>query len=187
MLIDITTRPDDALIKPWLNTQENKHIAMGHVGTHLDTYKKSSIPLEYFRRRGVLIDVSSFAENRQVNLSDLKSADIRKGDFVIFKTNRSLKTYGTKEYFKDHPELSSDLIDYLISQKISFIGIDAPGIKRGSAHTKADILCEENGIYVIENLDGLDNIKKSEFIVYTMWLEDKNATGLKTRVICELV
>lgn len=41
MLIDLTTTilKDSDIIK-WAKSQENPYIAMGHVGTHLDTYEK---------------------------------------------------------------------------------------------------------------------------------------------------
>lgn len=186
MIIDLTTSVREDLIKPWLDKQENKHIAMGHVGTHLDTYNKSNIPLEFFKRNGVLIDVSDFCEDREVSLNDIKNININAGDFVLFKTNRINKVYGTYEYFQKHPELSHEVIEYLIKKEISFIGIDCSGIRRDSEHTPADILCEENNIYVIENLSNLDKINSDNFTIYTMWLEDKTATGLKCRVICEI-
>ncbi len=48
MILDLTTMltPDHPMIA-WAKTKENPHIAMGHVGTHLDTYEKTKIPLEY--------------------------------------------------------------------------------------------------------------------------------------------
>lgn len=185
MIIDLTAKIREDLVKPWLDMQENKHIAMGHVGTHLDTYNKSEIPLEYFKRNGVLIDVSDFCEEREVSLSDISDIDIKAGDFVLFRTDRINKVYGTREYFHEHPELSYELIEYLIKKEVSFIGIDCSGIRRGEEHTPADILCEDNNIYVIENLSKLDKINTDDFTVYTMWLEDETATGLKCRVICE--
>ena len=48
MYIDLTTIVSETsnLVK-WAKSQENPYIAMGHIGTHLDTYEKSNIPLEY--------------------------------------------------------------------------------------------------------------------------------------------
>lgn len=186
MIIDLNTKVSRELVEPWLSLQENKHIAMGHIGTHLDTYNKSEIPLEYFKRNGKLIDIEDISEKREIEIEDLDNVEIEKGDFVIFKTGRIGKIYGTEEYFKNHPQLSNKLIDYLIEKKVSFIGIDASGIRRGDEHTDADKLCEENQVFVIENLDNLDKINSSNFTVYTMWLEDEEATGLKCRVICEI-
>lgn len=185
MIIDLTTKVKEELVRPWLESQENKHIAMGHIGTHLDSYLKSEIPIEYFKRKGIIIDSSDYAEEREISIDDIADVDIEKGDFILFRTDRINKTYGTREYFLDHPQLSHELIDYLCEKKVSFIGIDAAGIRRGEEHTVADRLCEENNIYVIENLCNLDKINSDNFILYTMWLEDELATGLKSRVICE--
>lgn len=185
MIIDLTTKIDDEIIEPWLAKEENRHIAMGHVGTHLDTYLKSEIPLEYFKRRGLVIDGSAYAEEREIGLEDIRGMDIGEGDFVIFRTDRIKKTYGTKDYFKDHPQLSQDLISHLCKMKVSFIGIDTAGIRRGEEHREADILCEENNIYVIENLTNLDKLKNENLLIYTMWLDDSKATGLRCRVIGE--
>ncbi|SHJ70754.1 Putative cyclase [Clostridium cavendishii DSM 21758] len=185
MIIDLTTKCKMELIEPWLRRQENKHIAMGHVGTHLDTYLKSQIPLEYFKRRGVLVNTTAFSEKREINKNDIDLENIKKGDFVIFRTDRIKKVYGTKEYFENHPQLSHELIKELCHRKVSFIGIDTAGIRQGEEHTPADKLCEDNNIYVIENLSNLDKITSKDFLVYTMWIDDKEATGLKCKVICE--
>ncbi len=46
MFIDLTTTvaPNSPLLA-WAKLQDNSHVAMGHIGTHLDTYEKSEIPL----------------------------------------------------------------------------------------------------------------------------------------------
>lgn len=186
MIIDLTTKVSQEKIEAWLKTKENKYIASGHIGTHLDTYLKSSIPLEYFKCKGVLIDVSEVSSERDVEIKDVEHVDIPNNSFVLFRTAQIEKySYGSKEYFNNHPQLSHDLIDYLINKNISFIGIDCPGIRRGEEHGPADMLCEENGVYVIENLCDLNKITSSNFTVYTMWLDDSIATGLKCRVIVE--
>ncbi|CDI50044.1 cyclase family protein [Clostridium tetani] len=186
MIIDLTTKVSQEEIEEWLNTKENKYIASGHIGTHLDTYLKSSIPLEYFKCKGVLIDVSQIASKREVEIKDVKHVDIPQNSFILFRTAQIEKyRYGSKEYFYNHPQLSHELINYLINKKVNFIGIDCAGIRRGEEHGPADILCEENGIYVIENLCELNKIASSNFTVYTMWLDDSIATGLKCRVIVE--
>lgn len=186
MIIDLTTQVNIEEIAAWLKTKENKLIASGHVGTHLDTYLKSVVPLAYFKRAGVCIDVFGVAEQREIEVEDVENVDILEGAFVLFRTGRIERhQYGTKEYFDHHPQLSHRLIAYLTQKKISFIGIDCAGIRRGEEHGPADILCEENGIYVIENVCRLNELSSEPFTVYTMWLDDPAATGLKCRVIAE--
>lgn len=187
MIIDLTTRVERQQIEQWLNKQENRHIATGHIGTHLDTYCKTDIPLEYFRCKGILIDVSDFCETRAVTLEDLEDVNIEANSFVLFRTARIERyNYGSIEYFFDHPQLSHELIEWLTKQRIRFIGIDCAGIRRGTEHAPADILCEQHGVYVIENLCNLQQLKTKDFTVYTMWLDDPEMTGLKCRVIADM-
>ena len=189
MIIDLTTVVDSELMETWLKTQENRHIATGHIGTHLDVYDKSEIPLEYFRSPGILIDVSHIAETREVEVSDLENVEIPMNGFVLFRTTRSEKEkYGTADYFDEHPQLSHELIEYLANEDINFIGIDCSGIRRGREHVPADKLCESKGTYVIENLSKLDElVGVSKFNVYTLWFDDEVATGLRCRVLAEVI
>lgn len=185
MLIDLTTKVTDQEIKDWLAKQEDLKVAMGHIGTHLDTYLKTDIPLEYLKCRGVLIDASAYAEQREITVKDIEQANIQAGDFVIFRTDRIKMGYGVPKYFEEHPQLSQELIQELCNKKVNFIGIDASGIRRADEHVVADKLCEEHGVYVIENLSHLDKITQEYFTVYTLWFDDTTATGLRCRVICE--
>lgn len=186
MYLDLTTivSQDSPLIQ-WVKKQDNPHVAMGHIGTHLDTYEKSNIPLEYFKSSGILFDVRGISE---VTSKDVDTTLIQSGDFVMFRTGCIEEhSYGDPQYFENHPQLSKELIDILTEKKIYFIGVDCPGIRQNSEHEQADRFCEQRGIYVIENLKNLNNIPVQRFIAYTMWLEDEVMTGLKCRVIVEML
>lgn len=187
MEIDLTTKVDKKLMEQWLSTQENRHIATGHVGTHLDIYNKSAIPLEYFKSIGVLLDVSGISEKREIRIEDVAGIDIPQNSFVLFRTARSEKeVYGTPGYFSNHPQLSHDLIDYLLSKRIRFIGIDCSGIRRGDEHEIADRLCESKGVYVVENLTNLDKLVDAiNLKIYALWFDDEIATGLSCRIIAD--
>lgn len=186
MLLDLTYYVSaNSEVMKWAKSQDNKHIAMGHVGTHLDTYEKISIPLEYFKSRGIIFDVRNIKE---VGINDIDLSLIKENDFVLFYTAQIEKyTYGSKEYFNDYStELSNELINTLISKKIRFIGIDNAGIRNHNEHEKADRLCEKNGIYVIENLCNLNKLNNNkDFILYTNWFDDDEMTGLRCKVIAE--
>ena len=154
MLIDLTLSAEDcrSLLEE-ARKKENAFVATGHIGTHLDTYEKTAIPLTYFRNRGVVCDVRDRAE---IDLDDVALSLVKEGDFVLFYTGRIEEhPYGTKAYGKDHPQLSHGLIEALIAKNIHFIGVDCQGIRRHEEHTPADRLCEKNGVYVIENLKNL--------------------------------
>lgn len=186
MIFDLTTKLSREQREAFLGKGVQSHVKAGHVGTHLDTYCQTPISLEYFKSVGVLIDVTLICENREIDVDDVAHIKIPQDSFVIFRTGRIERfAYGSREYFLDHPQLSGELIEWLISRKIRFIGIDCSGIRRGEEHKPADIHCEENGVYVIENLCNLDKINSGNLVVYTMWLDDPDMTGLKCRVIAE--
>jgi kynurenine formamidase len=190
-MIDITLKLDENN-EVWkcLESEENKLMKAGHIGTHIDVYKKSNIPLEYFKTKGVLIDCTNYDLDREIGLEVLENIEITKGRFVIFKTNTPIKdTYGSDSYFKHHPQISWELIDYLLERKVYFIGINCAGIRSGKEHIKADIKAEENNAYIIENLDlsKLNGKIEDEFDVYTMWIENPFSTGLSTRVLVDII
>ena len=162
MIIDLTTSVsnESPLIK-WAKSQDNQHIAMGHIGTHLDTYEKSEIPIEYFKSDGVIFDVR---QKQEATPEDIDLTKIMPNAFVIFRTGQIEKyNYGDKEYFNNHPQLSKKLIEVLIEKGVRFIGVDCAGIRQHNEHEQADRLCEQNGIYVIENLKNLCDITSSQF------------------------
>lgn len=159
---------------------------MGHVGTHFDVMDKK-FPLEYTKRKGKIINVSTI-RHRDICIKDI-NCSIEENDFLIFKTDFiKEKSYGTKDYFENHPELSQKLINYLIEKKISLVGIDAAGIKRRPFHAEADQYLSDHNIFVIENLDNLDELYKNtskEFYLYCFPLKMKGVTGLPCRVTAE--
>ena len=184
MIIDLTTFvSENSPLIQWAKSQDNQHVAMGHVGTHLDTYEKSEIPLEYFKSQGIIFDVRGINE---VNVCDVDLSLVSADSFVLFRTGQiEFHNYGDKEYFSNHPHLSNELISKLLEKKIRFIGVDCAGIRQHNEHEAADRLCEKNGVYVIENLKGLANLTTSPFTVYTMWLDDSQMTGLRCRVLVD--
>ena len=166
-----------------------KMTALGHIGTHFDVMNKE-FSLENTKRCGKIIDVRSI-RNRDINIEDVISIEINKNDFIIFHTGfLKEKSYGTQEYFKMHPQLSVELIHYLIDKKVSLIGIDTAGVRRGAEHTKTDQYCADNGVFIIENLDNLEKllnkVGSNPFTVYTFPINFEGMTGLPCRVIAEI-
>ncbi|MBF8983404.1 cyclase family protein [Lutibacter sp. B2] len=191
-MINITMKLDrNHEVWKWLESQENKLMNAGHVGTHIDVYKKSNVPIEYFKTKGILIDCTNYDLDEEIGLEVLKGVEIEGEEdiFIIFKTNiQSKYAYGSEIYVNQHHELSWELINFLLDKKVCFIGIDCAGIRRGKEHFQADIKSEENKTYIIENLDlSKLNLKTGDqFHVYTMWIENPFATGLSTRVLADV-
>lgn len=168
----------------WLEKQENKFLAEGHIGTHLDRYEFSQIPMDYFKSRAVLFNVKN---TTVIELKENELNEIKTGDFVIFHTGHLKKyRYGNKDYFKNHPILSDDLVNSLLKRKVRFIGIDSPGIKSGAEHEKIDRECEKNKVFVIENIANLEKIEKKCFTIYTSWIDEAKKTGLRCSIVAEM-
>lgn len=164
--------------------QTKKNIVMGHVGTHFDIYGDVEVPLDYMATRGILFDVSHITD-REVTLDDIDLDYVKPGDFVLIRTGSIERhPYGSGLYFSDSTQFSWEIIQALAMERVRFIGIDAPDLRRGKEHVEADKLCLRYGTFVLENLVNLDQITPMEMCkVQTMWFEDPEATGIKCRVV----
>lgn len=164
--------------------QVKKDIIMGHVGTHFDVYGDVQLPLEYMQTRGILFDVSHI-KDREITLDDIDLDYVKPGDFVMIRTGSIEKhPYGSGLYFSHSTQFSWEVIQALAMERVCFIGIDAPDLRKGPEHVEADKLCLRYGTFVIENLTNLAQIKPNEVCkVMTMWFEDPEATGVKCRVV----
>ncbi|MDQ7097073.1 cyclase family protein [Desulfosporosinus sp. PR] len=160
----------------------------GHVGTHFDVMDKE-FPLEKMITKGRVFDVSNL-KSGEVNLKDIDLSLIQPNDFVMFYSGILKKYgYGTKEYFSTYLELADELIDALIAQKVSFIGVDMGGAKQPKDHPRIDQYCADRGIFIIENLNNLDLLseetKGKPFTVYTFPVNMSGFSGLPCRVVAE--
>ena len=184
MKIDITLKVTPKMIT---DAQGNEKITMlGHLGTHFDVMNKE-FPLEYTQRKGIVFDVSNI-KDRDINVDDIDLDKVDRDMFVAFYTGFIEETtYGTSRYFKEHPELSNELIEKLLEKKISIIGVDFAGVRRGKEHTPTDQHCADNGVFVVENLCNLQSLLKNKtFIVNTYPLNYVGMSGLPCRVIAEI-
>ena len=185
MLIDITLK-----VTPKMTTdaQGNLKKAMtGHLGTHFDVMNKE-FPLEYTNRKGIVFDVSKVCD-RDISADDIDLTKVESDMFVAFYTGFIEKIgYGSKEYFSNHPQLSVDLIEALLQKKISIIGVDFAGVRRGSEHTPMDQHCADQGVFIVENLCNLKAVVDagSECKINTYPMNFTDMTGLPCRVVAEI-
>ena len=185
MKIDITLKIAPKLMKDH-EANVNKSL-VGHLGTHFDVMDKE-FPLEYTQRRGIVFDVASI-RGRDIEAADIDLEKVEADMFVAFRTGFiGEEPYGTVRYFKEHPQLSQNLIDTLLAKKISVIALDCAGVRRGSEHTPADQRCADVGVFVIENLCNLEKVLANggRFTSHTYPMRDEGITGLPCRVIAEV-
>lgn len=183
--IDITTTVTTDL---FAQARKNERMAFyGHVGTHFDVMNKV-FPLEYMEREGIVFDVSAFGTEREITLTDSELAQVHAGMFVAFRTGFIEKEgYATSTYFREHPQLSFDLIHALLDRKVSIIGVDFAGVRRGKEHTPTDQLCADQGVFIVENLCNLAEVLHGKsvatFQAGTYPIKFEGQTGLPCRVV----
>ena len=183
MLYDITLKITTTMIRDALT---NEDIARsGHLGTHFDLMDKT-FPLEYTRRKGIVFDVRGIRD-REIGLGDVDLSRVEEGMFAAFCTGFLEEAgYGCSRYFREHPVLSMDLIHALVEKRVSIIGIDAAGVRRGKEHTPTDQWCADRGVFIVENLSGLEPlVGKDDVIINTFPMNYVGLTGLPSRVIAE--
>jgi len=185
LLIDVTLKITPKMAA---DAQGNEKKALvGHLGTHFDIMDKE-FPLEYTERKGIVFDVSeAAAQGREIDGIDLSL--VEKDMFLAFYTGYIERVgYGNKEYFADHPQLSSALIETLIEKGVSIIGLDFAGVRRGKEHTPTDQHCAEHGVFIIENLCNLKTVLDhgGRFLAQTYPMNYEGVTGLPCRVIAKV-
>ena len=185
MKIDITLKITPSMVKD-ANGNEKKTL-VGHLGTHFDVMNKE-FPLDYTERKGVVFDVSKITD-RDIDIEDIDLSKVSSDMFVAFYTGYIEKVeYGTSIYFKNHPQVSNRLIEELLNKKISIIGVDFAGVRRGKEHTPMDQHCADNGVFIVENLCNLYEVVKRNpfFKVNTYPMNYADVTGLPCRVVAEV-
>ncbi len=119
-----------------------------HMGTHIDapihygleTEGKPSrsvdqLPLDWFYRPGVRLDLTHKQAGDFITVEDLKTAveeanhQLQPLDIVLLWTGTD-KLWGKREYFSDAPGMSREATQWLVNQEIKVIGIDTYGFDR---------------------------------------------------------
>ena len=185
MKIDITLKITPKMAA---DAQGNEKKALvGHLGTHFDVMNKE-FPLEYTERKGIVFDVSK-VKDRDIDVADVDLEKVNPDMFVSFYTGfMEEEGYGTKKYFAEHPQLSYNLIEKLLQKKVSIIGVDFAGVRRGKEHVPADQHCADHGTFIVENLCNLGSVLKngSTFTANTYPMNYAEVTGLPCRVVADI-
>ena len=156
-----------------------------HTATHVDlVFAENRIEPERMIGRGKLIEVTQVSGG-EIRLDDIEQqVEIESGDFVFFRTDWS-KLVGTEEYY-NHPELSTEVVQWLVSKRVNAVGIDALGLGRDRKHGEYDRLLIKNNVFVIENLANLSAIPRKEYKVYCFPLKIENVDAIPARVVVEI-
>lgn len=164
-----------------------KRVLAGHLGTHFDVMNQE-FPLEYTEREGIVFDVRGILD-RDIECSDVNLNKVEEGMLVAFYSGFiDQESYGSKTYFSSHPQLSLSLIDALVRKRISILGVDFAGVRRGKEHPLMDQFCADHGVFVVENLCNLGKLLEAggTFRASTYPMNYGEMTGLPCRVVARL-
>jgi kynurenine formamidase len=153
-----------------------------HTATHVDlVFKDRRIAPERMIGNGKLVDATDVT-GHHVQLSDVEGqVGIETGDFVFFRTDWS--RFASTDRYYEHPELSLEVVQWLASNQVNAVGIDALGLGRDRRHGEYDRLLAGSDIFVIENLTNLRAVPKREFTVYCLPLSIENIDAIPARVL----
>jgi kynurenine formamidase len=166
-----------------------------HSGTHIDApfhfiekgLKIDKIPLERLVGNAVLCRIKKGAD-KVITKQDIiqfenKHGKLQPNTILIFVTGW-VKNLFKKYYFTKNPGLSISAAKYLVTKKISLVGIDSPSIDLGSdSKFLAHHQLLSNGILILENLCNLEKISKVGFKLIVLPLKLKGSTGSPVRAI----
>lgn len=179
---------DPGEIMHYINTES-------HIGTHVEAPSHfipvkydipakdiSEMPLEKFIGEAVFIDLSNVNKMKILKSEDLK-IQIKEGDIVFFG--------GSLYTDKDRPQLSSELIKWLVDKKIKMVGIDdsvrlgprPPIVPRALEEMVDHDLFLKNEIPIIEQLANLDKLSKERFFFIGLPLKIKGLDSSPIRAI----
>ena len=182
MKIDVTLEITPKMVQDAQG--HDKKSLSGHLGTHFDVINKE-FPLEYTQRRGIVFDVSGI-KDRDIGVFDVDLEKVPADSFVMFYSGFiEEEGYGSARYFKEHPQLSDELIEKLVDLYISLIGVDFAGIRRGREQPVKDQYCADHGVFVIENMCNLKELLNKDVIMNTYPMRYQGMTGLPCRVVAE--
>jgi kynurenine formamidase len=75
------------------------------------------------------------------------------------------------------------VVQWLASNQVNAVGIDALGLGRDRRHGEYDRLLAGSDIFVIENLANLRAVPQREFTVYCLPLRIENIDAIPARVL----
>lgn len=155
-----------------------------NMGTHIDVMSnKVVLENERLIAHGIKFDVSNITD-RPIILEDLNLSIVKEGDFVFFQTNWD-KYFDDEEKYNNHPEISMEVMEYLVDKKVNMIGIDALGLGIGRNHGLIDVFLGKNETYAIENLTNLDKVPENNFRVYCLPMKIEGLDAYPARILVE--
>lgn len=148
------------------------------------------MPLHYFYGAAICLNVTHIPAGGYIRTKDLEEAVdrhrlvIHGKSIVLLHTGHYERAYGSDEWLTHYTGLSEDGAEWLVSQGVLNIGVDAPSIdnpddERFSGH----LVCRRHGITNTENLCNLGQVAGREFFYVGLPLRIRGGTGSPIRAV----
>ncbi|MCT4584837.1 MAG: cyclase family protein [Peptostreptococcaceae bacterium] len=183
-------KPQIINLKNYSNAEmfESKFILEAHTGTHMDAPLHAikdgktilDIPLEKFISNQCKVLDFSKLNIECIDEKILRTKDIKKNDFLLFKTKNSFD----KEFNFNFVYLNEEASNYLKSKEISGVGIDALGIERNQKNHETHKILLSLDIPIIEGLC-LKNIEEKYYTLIALPLKINAEASLTRAVLVE--
>lgn len=170
VLVNLRNHEDDGVY-------ESKITMDLHTGTHMDAplhmlaggESIDQIAIEPLVTQCRVLDFTHISRN--IGKDDLKNEDIKKGEFILFKTTNS----GKSEFDPNFVYLDKSGAKLLMN-------IGVKDIERGQSGHETHKILFENNIYILEGLE-LEFIEKGEYILFALPLKIEGAEASPVRAI----
>lgn len=157
-----------------------------HTGTHIDIPMHliddermvKDFDVNNFIGNGVLLDVRG---EQCIAMKPEYDKMIKEDDIVLLYTGFDQYYYETK-YFTEHPFVSDELGEFLVSRKIKMLGMDMPAPDYPPFTFHKSLL--SNGIFILENaanLEELTNLAAFEVMAFPLKI---SAEASLVRAVC---
>lgn len=164
-----------------------------HQGTHMDSpihFIKGGktidqTPLESFFGNVQKVDLSYKNKSERIEISDLEpfKKNIKEIKRVVIQTNWD-RTFPDQSYYTDFPCLSSNAAQWLVDQRIEFLGLDlpAPHSEFGECTVVHKKLLASD-IVIVEGLANLSDIPETVFYLIVLPVFLKGVDGAPARAV----
>ena len=167
-----------------------------HTGTHVDApfhfisdgETIDRIPLDRFRRRGLLVDLTGATPGAPIDLPALEAGGFDPGAvrdaILVLSTGWTDRAFESEALYMENPYLGHDAARAVAAARPSALGLDF-AVDRARPWPNHTVLLEA-GVLLIENLMGLQALPAHGFVVTALPLFLIGENGAPARVVAEV-
>lgn len=146
----------------------------------------AAVPIEKLTNIAGIKIILPYTQQRVIDATCFKGVNVQ-GKAVLLQTGWD-KHWNTDAYHSGGPYLTPEAAEYLVSQKVKMVGIDAHNIDDVSKATRPvhSILLKEN-IYIIEHMTNMQALPQEGFLFHALPPKLKGVGSFPVRAYATLV